>query len=449
MKILLTTNLPYFPTHGGANTSNRFLLEGFVKNKHSVVIVVPALGTPSQLTHAQWLEEVKSQGISVTSEAGVDVFNLNGVEVHAVVEQSGLRRHLIEQIRRFDPDWTLVSSEDPSQNLLDAALKHCPGRVVYLARTAPFLPFGPNAFFPSVTRTKMLGKTTAIVAVSEYVADYIRQWGGLEPVVLPISFYGEGPFPNHGCFDKGYVTMINPCAVKGLSIFVACARALPDFPFAAVPTWGTTEENLNTLRQVPNIHLLEPNENVDEIYSESRIILVPSLVAEGKSRVILEAMVRGIPVLASDCGGNVEAKLDRDFLLPVRPIRAFGEQLDGRMLPIPTIPEQDIGPWLNALRRLLSDRDFYERVSSAGREVALKFVASMDTAALQNFLLNLEPNTQTSHSASREADATHMQTIFVLSNGAGASLADLSPEQKALLTLRLRKKAATRPEVFA
>jgi glycosyltransferase involved in cell wall biosynthesis len=449
MKILLTTNLPYFPTHGGANTSNRFLLEGFVKNKHSVVIVVPALGTPSQLTHAQWLEEVKSQGFSVTSEAGVEIFNLNGVEVHAVVEQSGLRKHLIEQIRRFNPDWTLVSSEDPSQNLLDAALKHCPGRVVYLARTAPFLPFGPNAFFPSQTRTKMLGKAAAIMAVSEYVADYIRQWGGLESVVLPISFYGDGPFPNHGCFDKGYITMINPCAVKGLSIFVACARALPDVPFAAVPTWGTTEENLNTLRHVPNIHLLKPTENVDEIYSESRIILVPSLVAEGKSRVILEAMLRGIPVLASDCGGNVEAKLDKDFLLPVHPIRAFGEQLDGRMLPIPMIPEQDIGPWLNALRGLLSDRDFYDRVSSAGREVALKFVASMDIAALQNFLLNLEPKPQASDGASREADVTHIQSIFVLSNGTGASLADLSPEQKALLTLRLRKKAATRSEVFA
>jgi hypothetical protein len=72
----------------------------------------------------------------------------------------------------------------------------------------------------------------------------------------------------------------------------------------------------------------------------------------------------------------------------------------------------------------------------------------MDIAALQNFLLNLEPKPQASDGASRE-DVTHIQSIFVLSNGTGTSLADLSPEQKALLTLRLRKKAATRSEVFA
>lgn len=39
-----------------------------------------------------------------------------------------------------------------------------------------------------------------------------------------------------------------------------------------------------------------------------------------------------------------------------------------------------------------------------------------------------------------------MQSKSTSSNSAGASLADLTPEQKALLTLRLRKKASARPE---
>jgi glycosyltransferase involved in cell wall biosynthesis len=446
MKIVLTTNLPYFPAHGGANTSNRYLLEGFVRNNHSLLVVVPALSTPGHQAHAELLDELKTQGMNVTSEAGVEIFNLNGVEVHAVVEPSRLRKHLMDQIRRFNPDWTLVSSEDPSQNLLDAALKQCPGRVVYLARTAPFLPFGPNAFFPSAARTKLLGQVAAIVAVSEYVGNYIRQWSSFEPVVLPISFYGDGPFSDFGCFDKGFVTMINPCAVKGLSIFVALARALPDVQFAAVPTWGTTDADLATLKQVPNIQLLKPTENIDEIYSQSRIILVPSLVAEGKSRVILEAMLRGIPVLASDSGGNAEAKLDTDFLLPVRLIRGFGEQLDGKMLPIPTIPEQDIGLWLDALRRLLSDRKFYNRLSSVTRTVALKFVADIDVAALQNFLLQLKVKTQTDDGPSSDPNATNLQSRSTSFSGIRASLTDLTPQQQALLTLRLRKKAASRTD---
>ena len=444
MKILLTTNLPYCPTHGGANTSNRYLLEGFVRNDHLVRVVVPAFSTPSALTHAQLLDELKALGLNVTSESGVEVFNLNGVEVHAVIEPSRLRNHLMDQIRSYNPDWTLVSTEDSSQNLLEAALKQCPGQVVYLARTAPFLPFGPNAFFPSEARTKLLGQTAAIVAVSDYVANYIRQWSSFEPVVLPISSYGNGPFSEFGSFDKGFITMINPCALKGVSIFVALARALPDVQFAAVPTWGTTDADLELLKQLPNVRLLKPTEDIDEIYSQSRIVLVPSLVAEGKSRVILEAMLRGIPVLASDSGGNAEAKLDTDFLLPVRLIRGFGEKLDSNMLPVPAIPEQDIGPWLVALRRLLSDREFYGRLSSAGRNVALKFVANTDDAALQNFLLQLKVKSQTSEELSATTNGASLQSSSTPTGIVQESLADLTPQQQALLTLRLRKKAAGR-----
>jgi glycosyltransferase involved in cell wall biosynthesis len=443
MKILLTTNLPYFPTHGGANTSNKYLLESFVRNNDSVLVVVPALSTPSQLTLEQLRDLMKSHGMIVTSEPGVEIFTLNGVEVHAVVEQSRLRNYLMDQIRRFKPDWTLVSTEDPSQNLLDAAHKQCPGRVIYLARTTSFIPFGPNAFFPSPARARLLEQCAAIVTVSEYVADYMRQWSTCDPVVLPISFYGDGPFANYSNFDQGFVTMINPCAMKGLAIFVEVARALPEVQFAAVPTWGTTDSDLAALKQVPNIQLLKPTEKIDEIYRQSRIILVPSLWPEGKSRVILESMLRGIPVLASDSGGNAEAKLGTDFLFPVRVIEGIGEQLDGRMLPIPKIPEQDIAPWVDALRRLLSDREFYYQHAADARAIAQLYVANTDVAALQKYLQKLKPKPQT-------VVVTPVEDVqlFAPSSGVGPSLADLTPEQKALLTLRLRKKAATRSEVF-
>src|SRR5262249_50866884 len=134
MKLLLTMNLPYFPVQGGANKGNRYMLEGLAERGHSVRAVVSALGTPSRLTHRQFLDELAAQGIEVSSDDGVDVFTINGVEAHAVVEPSRLRAHLVKQIREFDPDWTLVSSEDPSLNLLDAAVKTSPNRVVYLAR---------------------------------------------------------------------------------------------------------------------------------------------------------------------------------------------------------------------------------------------------------------------------------------------------------------------------
>src|SRR5688500_14656325 len=133
MKFLLTMNLPYTRAHGGANRSNRALSEALVKRGHQVRIVVPALATPSPITYDQFLEDLKVRGATILSQKeGQVAFKLNGVDVHAVKEPSRLRACLIEQLNLFTPDWTLVSSEDPSQSLLDAALKLYPQRVVYL-----------------------------------------------------------------------------------------------------------------------------------------------------------------------------------------------------------------------------------------------------------------------------------------------------------------------------
>ena len=47
----------------------------------------------------------------------------------------------------------------------------------------------------------------------------------------------------------------------------------------------------------------------------TRILLVPSLWGEAFGLVVVEAMLRGIPVLASNVGGLVEAKLGVDYIL--------------------------------------------------------------------------------------------------------------------------------------
>jgi hypothetical protein len=39
-----------------------------------------------------------------------------------------------------------------------------------------------------------------------------------------------------------------------------------------------------------------------------------------------------------------------------RVIERFQRRLDDRMIPVPIIPDQDIGPWLRALKDLLTDR---------------------------------------------------------------------------------------------
>ena len=388
MKILYTADLHYFPALGGANKINRRVLEGLAARGHVVRAVMPALGTPSRITLDQLRAELASLGIAVRAQGDVDVFTLDGVEVHAVTDPSSLRRHLVEQIASFAPDCVVATSEDPTQKLLDAALRACPDRVVYLVNTAAFLPFGPQSFFPGPRRAQLLSRARAIGAISGYVARYIAEFGGgLKAEVVNMPIFDRGPFPALGRFDAGYVTLVNPCAVKGLPLFLQLARALPDVKFAAVPTWGTTDADRALLAAAPNVTCLPASEDIDRIFRQTRVLVMPSLWAESFGMTCIEAMLRGIPVLASDIGGLPEAKLGTDYLLPVRPIDGYASRLDGNMIPIGACPEQDVGPWVAALGRLLGDRAEYERQSAAARVAAHGYFESPIAERLEAFLL--------------------------------------------------------------
>ena len=286
-------------------------------------MVVPALAALSPITHQQLLEELAAEGIRVSCNAEVDVFNLNGVNVHAVVDPSRLYGYLVEQIREFKPDWTLVSSEDRSQSLLETALKVQPSRVIYLAHTPQMFPFGPAGLYPGKRRTELIGQATAIVTISRFVADYIQKWTGFESFICHPPHYGSGPFPQCGRVDNGYVLMMNACAVKGISIFLALARALPDIQFAALPGWGTTHADRTALSALPNVNLLENRKNLDDILIRTRALLMPSLWVEGFGMAVVDAMLRGIPVLASNHGGLRRGQVRHGLLAACTPDRTF------------------------------------------------------------------------------------------------------------------------------
>lgn len=437
MKILITMQLPYVPALGGANKCNRMLAEALVKANHILQVIVPATNEVNAVTLEQFHNQLKTQGVSVQSQAGVDRFHLKGVEVHALHEPAKVRSHLIDQIKAFDPDWVLVSGEEWSQGLLEAALKAIPSRVIYLAHTVLFLPFGPQAFFPSQERTKLFKRATGIIACSRFVHDYIQTWGHLDSMAFHFPAFGSGPFSNFGCFDSGFVTLINPSVGKGLTIFLGLARAFPDIPFACVPTWGTTQDDRAELARLPNITVLDPHENIDRLFSQTRVLALPSLWPEGFPLTSVEAMLRGIPVLASNAGGLPEAKLGTDFVLPVKPIETFTDELDDRSLPIPIIPKQtdeEIQLWCNTLQSLLSDKALYDRQSTLAREKALDFVSRLSVHPLENFLMDLglqpaKPSSQF-ELASR---SPILSTVKERSNGFSMELAQLTPEQQSLL----------------
>ncbi len=424
MRILLVHNSLYYPSLGGGDKSNRLLMQALSARGHQVRVItrVEAFGEEA---HMRLLHELSARRIRVLRHSGPSVqFVLDGVDVRTLTREGHLRSFLSSHIHAFDPDIILTSTDDPAQLLLDIALHAPRARVVYLIRATVATPFGPDSASPNAKRAAALRHVDGAVGVSEYVAEYARRWGGLDAIYAPISLLEPGDSPSLGSFDNPFVTMINPCAVKGITIFLELARRFRHVSFAAVPSWGTTPDDISALGAESNIAVLPPVDDIDDILCRTRVILVPSLWAEARSRMILEGMSRGIPVIASDVGGLREAKLGVDYVLPVNPVTNYKPALDPLMVPVADIPPQDITPWEDALRLLLTDREHYKQLSRRSREAALEYARSLTVLPFEQYL---EQTLRTPRKP-RAAAESHRRA--------------LSDEKSRLLALRLKRRAS-------
>jgi surfactin synthase thioesterase subunit/glycosyltransferase involved in cell wall biosynthesis len=421
MRILLAHNSLYYPSHGGGDKSNRLLMEALAARGNEVRVVarIERFGAEAQ---DGFLRQLASRGVQADVVSPEVRLRLNGVDVRTLTLDPHLRAFFSSQIAEFDPDIILASTDDPAQILLDIAIRTPRARVVYLVRATIAVPFGPDSSAPNPQRAEMLRRCDGVIGVSEYVARYMSRWGGIEAIHLPISLLEPGEYPNLGNFENQFITLVNPCAVKGISIFLELARRMPDVRFAAVPSWGTNANDLSALRERANITLLPAVDNIDDLLQLTRILLVPSVWAEARSRIVVEAMARGVPVIASDIGGIPEAKLGVPYLIPVNPIVRYKAAVDENMAPVPEVPEQDFAPWQAALERLLTDREHYEQLSEASRAAALEYARNLSVAPFEQYLEGILQSPE--------------HWVWP-----APTVSQLSPEKRKLLALRLRQKS--------
>ena len=364
MRILLTSNASYAPARGGSTRSNLVWLRHLVEHGHACRVVCASLDRDAEDT-------------------------TSGIQIHSVKDLVQRRNVLENHIREFNPDFVLVSSEDLSHLLLSEATRLAPDRIIYLAHTPQFFPFGAESWNANARATEMIRSARAVVAIGHSMAAYIEQATGVHPAVIHPPIYGQPPFARLGCFDRGSVLMINPCQVKGIGIFIELARRFPEYPFAALAGWGTSTADRKTLALLNNVQLIESVDNIEEALGQARVLVMPSLWYEGFGLIAMEAMLRAIPVISSDSGGLREARQGTGFVIPVRPIQRYLSEFDETHMPRPVIPEQDLEPWTEALGSLLQNRALYEAEAERCRAAALAFVARLDASDLEKLLLSL------------------------------------------------------------
>ncbi len=427
MRILLASNAQYFPAHGGGERSNRTLIEALAGRGHNCLVVTRAERFGDEGA-ARLRESLGDRGISTTTIADGLMFELGGLPVIAATNPVSFRAFFTSHKNEFAPDVIIASTDDPAQLLLEAALEDATARTVFLARATVALSFGPDAAFLSREKTDLLREADAVICVSDYVASYVQQHSGIRALHLPIALPEPGPHPKVGRFDNEFVTLVNPCAVKGLSVFLELAKACPRLKFAAVPTWGTTSEDRAALEAQPNVAILPKVDRIDDLFNRTRVLLAPSLWAEARSRIVVEAMLAGVPVVASKLGGLPEAKMHVPYILPVRPIDGYTSKLNEQMVPIANVPPQPIEPWRDALERLTGDRSHWEELSALGRSTALHYAETTTVEPFERFIGELRRKPRRARAAAQMLPSEQLR--------------HLSPERRRLLEIKLRAKSA-------
>ena len=97
-----------------------------------------------------------------------------------------------------------------------------------------------------------------------------------------------------------------------------------------------------------------------------------------------EAQLRGIPVIASNAGGLPEAKIGLPYCIPVKTVT--GERHPNGDY---VVADQDIGPWEEALTKIMSDREAYQSLATLTATKSGEWLHGLDEHAHEKWLLSM------------------------------------------------------------
>ncbi|KAG5813940.1 hypothetical protein H9Q74_003079 [Fusarium xylarioides] len=308
----------------------------------------------------------------------------------------GFISFLQEEIRRFSPTHIISNDGLSMKASLAPELAHLTMSRIAVVHTAEQLPFGPFAgglpgHSSTTCEADLFQQLDGIWSVSETIRKYALEHGNLQTRFLVHHPWTYLVGKDHAIpdpvfnWDKKFVGMINPCPVKGASILVDLARTCPQFEFLTYMSWGADDATVKDMEDLSNITVRPCSAVEKDLWRDIKVLVVPSLWCEAWGMVVVEAHLRGIPVVSSNAGALSESMLGLDYIIPMTPITGQRDE-SGRY----TIPEQDVAPWVKVITKLMQDRSEYERVSTTVRNETIKWLKGNSEADIETWLIDMK-----------------------------------------------------------
>jgi hypothetical protein len=213
-----------------------------------------------------------------------------------------------------------------------------------------------------------------VVTPSEFLARRYREMLRLPSTPLPTPLHMDEVLADRSCPCR--VTMVNPSIGKGAMFVARLAEELgttaPEIPLEVIESRGTRQ--LLVLAGFAGGFDLRRHENLGfrpscwtprEIYEHTRVLLVPSIAEEASARVVAEALVNAVPIIASDRGGLPENCAGGALVLPF--------PADLTVHTRRPVPAETVQPWIAAIVKLFRDKGEYRRASACAARAGERF----------------------------------------------------------------------------
>ena len=433
-KILWASLYSLHDTSSGAAISSRTQLEELVKQGFTVkVLTAFVFDNPRGTSMFPDLDEKlnSERRIFTVSADGIEYVYVKTASRYVnevtVAEENFFLQVYFDMLRRFQPDIMMGYGGEPLSFIMRREAKARGISVVYNLCNGSH----QNFRFPDVD---------LIITKSRATVDYYARWGN---AVRNTGVFIRPESVRALKREPKYITFINPTPEKGTALFARLAmmskKELPDEKFLVVQSRGHFQTTLrqiqnfaththtspeskdtsltlstdssaldgalastsasalpdNFVTSFTNVDVAEHTNQISAVYALTKVLIVPSLWHESIPRVALEAEINGIPVLGSNNGGIPEAIAGGGLVCTIP------QQCMKNYLYLPS--EEEMRPWMDALKRLLS-----EDWSGACRRSAERNALDKSTARL---VALLNPLVDKAHKSKSIAKSWYLKKV--------------------------------------